>query len=562
MSVVTPTILSMGKPMPVTYEVVSLEINRAVNRIPTAQIVLLDGDAAQQIFAVSDSDFFEPGKEIEIKLRYEGAPQDEATVFRGLVVGQRVEAGRQGMLLTVELKDAAVKLTTARKSEIFRDQTDDKIISAIITGRGLKTGKISATPVTHAQLVQYYCTDWDFILTRAEAQGLLVVVDDGEISLAEIVATGPPVQKFEFGMSEIYNLEFEADAGHQLSGVQSVAWDAKLHTLTQAATAVENTPSPGNLHGHALATALGTEATVQTNPVPLPPKELQAWSDGALARSRLSLIRGHVETAGLGKIKLLDVVEIAGVGDRFNGKTPVTALRHRLDGDGWRTQIHVGLASARFATRPQIADVPAAGLLPGVNGLQIAIVDAFEEDPDKEFRVKVRLPGIDPKAGSLWARLATPDAGNERGYFFRPEPDDEVIVGFLNDDPRQAVILGALFSAKNAPPKSVATLSQENVNKAIVSKKGTTIRFVDDEKASLVIETAGGNQVLLDDDKGQIRLADQHGNTIVMDEEGIVIKSAKKLTLEADGDLEIKAKGAQLNASGNVAIKGAKVDIK
>ena len=35
----------------------------------------------------------------------------------------------------------------------------------------------------------------------------------------------------------------------------------------------------------------------------------------------------------------------------------------------------------------------------------------------------------------VWARVATLDAGNDRGTFFRPEVDDEVVLGFFHDDP-------------------------------------------------------------------------------------------------------------------------------
>jgi phage protein D len=132
MSIVTTTILSSGKQIDPTNEILSIDITKEANRIPHAQIVLIDGDAAQQRFAISDTDVFKPGAPIEIKLRYEDAPDTEASVFKGLVVAQRVEANARGSLLTVELKDTAVKLTLTRKSAVHRDQTDDKIICQII----------------------------------------------------------------------------------------------------------------------------------------------------------------------------------------------------------------------------------------------------------------------------------------------------------------------------------------------------------------------------------------------------------------------------------------------
>jgi Rhs element Vgr protein len=548
MSLVTPTILSAGQPLNPAYELLGLDITKEVNRIPYAQLVLLDGDAAQQQFALSDADFFKPGQVIEIKLHYPNESSDQATtVFKGVVVGQSVSADAQGSLLTVELKDAAIKLTAARKSVIYRDQTDDKAIGQIITNSGLKKGKIEATQTQHQELVQYYCTDWDFILARAEANGLLAVVDDGVISLVKLAIEGEPKHKFEYGRSEIFSFDMEADGGRQYPEVQSVGWDIKGQKLTAPAKARSFRLAQGNLDGAKIAKAVGSETYRLTTLVPLAPKELQAWSDAALARSRMAMIRGYIAVPGSSQIKLLDVIGISGIGKRFDGKTLVTGLRHRVDQHGWQTDVQFGLSPERFAERFDIADAPAAGLLPAVHGLQIGVVSQFEEDPAKEFRVKVALPGFGDKVESVWARLASPDAGKERGYFFRPEAGDEVVIGFFNDDPRQAVILGALYSSKNPPPKAVSKLAKENKDKAIVTKKGLTIRFFDDAKSALFIETPAANKIVLDDNAQTIQITDQHGNKVTLSKDGITIQSAKDLKIEASGKIEIK---------------GQKVDVK
>lgn len=545
MSVVTVTILSSGLAMDTTYQILSLDIAKETSRIPWAQIVLIDGDAAQQNFAISDTEFFMPGKEIEIKLRYEDEPGQEATVFRGIVLGHRVEAGPDGSLLTVDLKDAAVKLTRLRKSAVYRDQTDDKVIGSLIANAGLKKGKLTATNVTHKELVQYYCSDWDFMLSRAEANGLLVVANDGHISLEDIAIGGMAKHAVTYG-DNMLSFEIEADAEHQYGSVDSIAWDVKKQKLTAAVKAKEFSLAQGNLKAKSMAATMGADKALLVSPIPLGAQELHAWSDGVMARSRMAMIRGRVAVRGIPNIALMDVVEIKGVGKRFNGETVVTGFRHRVEGGSWQTDFQFGMPPERFAERPDIVDVPAAGLLPAVNGLQVGIVDKFEEDPDKEFRVKVNLPSIDASKGVVWARLASPDAGKGHGYFFRPEPGDEVVVGFFNDDPRHAVILGAMYGSKNTPPKDVSKLTKDNFKKSIVTKKGTTIEF-DDEKVTVFIQTPGKNKILLDDDKKAVVLSDQHGNIVTMDDKGIVIKSAKDF---------------KIDASGNVEIKGAKVDVK
>lgn len=545
MSVVTVTILSQGQQMDLAYEILSLDIIKEINRIPEAQLILIDGDAAQRNFSISNTAFFEPGKEIEIKLRYEGTPDE--TVFKGPVVRHGVEAGESGSVLTVEMKDAAVKLTHTRKSIVFHEQTDNEIIGQIIQDAGLEKGSIEATEPKHPEILQYYATDWDFILSRADIQGLIVITDDGEISLQKIAVNGQPKLTFEWGISEIYNFEIEVDASHQYSGLEGIAWDLKKQERTQAKQAEAFELSQGNLDGGQIAETIGFDTYKLSHPVPLDTKELQAWVDARMARSRMSMIRGRIAVAGFTDIKPLDVIEVKGIGERFNGKTFVTGIRHQVNESGWQTDIQFGLSPDWFCRQENIEDVPAAGLLPGVSGLQLGIVGAFEKDPEKEYRVKVILPAIDEENGAVWARLLSPDAGKDHGYFFRPETGDEVVVGFFNNDPRQPVILGAMYGSKNTPPEEVSELTEENIKKAIVTKKGTKIGFVDKEKASVFIETPDSNKIVFDDDAQMIQVTDQHGNSITMDKNGIEIKSAKDV---------------KIDASGNVEIKGQKVDVK
>lgn len=547
MSVVTPTIFSGGQSMDKSFDVISIDIIKEVNRIPSATIVLLDGDAALQKFIISDDAFFEPGKKVEIKLRYEGGPGKETTVFSGLIVKHGVQAGEFGSMLTVELKDAAFKLTRARKSAVYKDKSDSTIIGDLISKGGLSKGVLAMSPTTHAEMVQYGCSDWDFMQTRAEACGLLLVADDGVISLRKIEITGSPKHHFEFGISEIYDFEVEVDANHQYAEIESIAWDLKTQKLTKASKAKAFSLAQGNLKVDSIAKALGAASQTLSSPVPAEPKALQAWADGSLAKSRMALIKGYISVPGFADIKTMDVMELAGIGKRFNGKTLVTGVHHRVDQEGWRTDVQFGLSSERFATQKNVSDVPAAGLLPGIHGLQLGVVAAYKEDPAKEFRVGVILPGLGASAEPVWARLASPDAGKERGFFFRPEAGDEVVVGFFNDDPGQPVILGEMYGSKNTPPKKFATLSDKNLNKGIVTKTGTTISFLDDEKSAVFIETPGKNKILLDDKDQLITLSDQHGNVIKMSKAGIEIKSAKDFIIDA---------------SGKVEIKGSKVDVK
>ncbi|WP_437575246.1 type VI secretion system tip protein VgrG [Sorangium sp. So ce887] len=543
MPAVTPTILSNGKPMDPAYELLSLDIRREVDRIPQAELRVRDGDAAKQAFAISDTGFFEPGAKIEIKLRYEG--EADQCVFKGMVVRHGVEAGDDGSVLVIGIKDAAVKLTTARRSAVFREMTDEAIVKELLEAASVEVGTIDEPKPEHAEMVQYHSTPWDFILLRAGALGLLVVVEDGKVSLRKTAVKNAPKHCFDYGISEIFDVEIEADAEHQYRAVESVAWDPKEQKPTDPLKAKSVRTTLGNLDGGKLGDAVGNGTCTLSHPVPVAAEELQAWADARMARSRMALLRGRIAVPGFADIGLLDVMEVEGIGKRFNGTTLVTGLRHRVDASGWRTDVQFGLSPEAFSRKEDIRDTPAAGLLPAVSGLQIGVVAGFEEDPDEELRVKVILQGVDAKEGKgVWARLATPDAGEARGYFFRPEPNDEVVVGFFNDDPRRPVILGALFGSKNAPPDVMGKPSGKNDKSGIVTKFGTKITLLDPdkEKASVSIETANKNKLVIDDSAKSILLSDQHGNSITMGEKGIEIESKKDLNLKIDGTVTITGK--------------------
>jgi uncharacterized protein involved in type VI secretion and phage assembly len=218
-------------------------------------------------------------------------------------------------------------------------------------------------------------------------------------------------------------------------------------------------------------------------------------------------------------------------------------------------------------------DKPSAGLLAAVNGLQIGIVTQLESDPDGESRIKVRMPIISSSEDGIWARRSTLDAGKERGSFFLPEIGDEVIVGFINDDPRDAVVLGMIHSSGLAAP---LTASDSNPQKGFVTRSKMKMIF-DDEKKSFTLETPAGKKIIVDEDAGVIKMMDENQNSLVMDSNGITIQSNVKIEIKATQDLkmeglnvDLKAQAkfaaeasaaAEVKASGSLTLKGATVMI-
>ena len=569
----TFTVLSNGEAISEEIGIHSILVTRSVNRIPTARLVVFDGSVAQQNFEISSGDLFVPGAEIEIKAGYHS---DEDTIFKGIVTSQSIKAkNRKPAKLVVEMKDEAVKMTIGRKSRYFEDITDSDLMETLVTDYGLDFEIRKNSPdVTHSEMVQHDVTDWDFLITRAEANGLIVIVDDGKILVVQPDLTDDPVVQLSYGQNI---LEFEAgmDARDQYAAVKSIGWDMAGQEVAEREADDPGLDEPGNISAADLSEVAGPDEIVLKHTGNIPAEELKAWADAQLLRSRLAKIKGRVKTVGFGSIKPGDVIELAGFGDRFNGSAFVSAISHRVTNEaGWFTETEFGLDKQQFTEIfNDIADQPAGGLIPSVNGLQIGIVTAISDDPDGEERIKVRIPVIDNENEGVWARLATTEAGDTRGFVFRPEVDDEVVVGFLNDDPRDPVILGSLFSSAKPAP---VTAEEENNLKGITTRSGIKLIF-DDDKSGVTVETPDGNKMVLDDDAGAIQIEDSNGNKFSLSSDGITLESASDISIKATGDVKIEginvnikaqaeykaegSAGAEMSTSGQAVVKGSVVMI-
>lgn len=188
-----------------------------------------------------------------------------------------------------------------------------------------------------------------------------------------------------------------------------------------------------------------------------------------------------------------------------------------------------------------------------IYGVVVGIV-TDNQDPEGLGRVKVQFPWLASDAESTWARIATLMAGNDRGSFYVPEIDDEVLVAFEHGDLRYPYVLGALWNGKDKPPETNA--DGANNKRLIKSRSGLTL---------LLDDTAQGEK---------IEIADKDGhNKLVVD------MAHKKITITSEGDMELtasqgsitlKAKTIQINSSekldvqatGTLNLQGQTVNIK
>lgn len=182
-------------------------------------------------------------------------------------------------------------------------------------------------------------------------------------------------------------------------------------------------------------------------------------------------------------------------------------------------------------------------------GLYPALVTDIK-DPDNQGRVKVALPWApDPQGGryEAWARLATLMGGNNRGTWFVPDVNDEVLVGFEAGDPRRPYVLGALWNGSDTPPETMDGAGR-NAKKVIRSRNGIVVTLDDtDGQETLTLETPAGQKVTLKDGPGSIEAQDSNGNSLKMEASGITVNAAAKVTITAS-TAEISASMLTVNA--------------
>jgi Rhs element Vgr protein len=554
------TVLIEGSEMAKDYPLLSIRIIQEINKISVAKLVLVDGDPTIPNFKISESGDFDPGKNIEIKLGYH---QKEDSAFSGVVVSHdlrvRSNGGIKSSELIVTCKDTAFAMTLTRKSKNYVKKKDSDVIAEIINGYSGVTNKIDATTVEHPNLVQFNCTDWDFMLSRSDANGLVVINDQGKLTVEKPDLSGTSVLKYNYG-SDVISFTGEMDSAKQLDKVEFQSWDSEKLALVKSSGSEPSSDNPlGDLSGKKLAEVHNKQNLELYTSIPEDTNLLKSWADAHILHSRLSKILGFVSSVGTTKAEVGKLIDLEGFGTHFNGKAYTTKVVHHFERKFWGTEVGFGLRHQTYTERGEIEGPSALGMLPGISGLHIGKVKKIDGDPKSEYRVQVDIPFIEESGEGIWARLGQTHATSDAGFYFYPNVGDEVVLGFVNNDPRHAVILGSLYGKKN---KSPFTPEAENKDKGIITKNNLKITF-DDKDKILILETPGGQKISLDDKGKSLKIEDQNKNSILLDSAGITLNSDKDITLKAGGKINITSKGVtEVKSSADFKANGINVTIK
>ena len=549
-----------GTRIPDIIEVQEIQLDMEINRISSATLVIIDGGAigsGEDVFGNSEGKIFVPGKEIEITLGYDNSRE---TAFKGLITAQRLRVRSGSSQLIISCKDKAFEMTKVRSNAIFHDKTDSEAIKSIVGGHSGFNLKLDQTKEKIPANMQYDCTDWDFVLMRAEANNMVVTTHQNNLNIQKIDFSKEA--NFEIDSTQfVREIDLNLSSEDLVSEVGITAWDSHSQKEQTVTIALSDGLAQGNLSANNIATQVGSKAAAISSSAPLTEAEMKLMGASIISKSVMAKIEGTITVPGTTAILAGDIIKLSGFSARYNGKAYITRVSHELAEGEWVTTLTVGAPKKFYASLPDVMSAPASGILPAANGLQIATVKKIIEDPLNNFRVLISLPTLKGPGllGGVWARLAVPYATENAGFFFFPEIGDEVIVSFIDNDPRFPVITGSLYSS-NRPPAE--TPEEGNLYKSIRTSSGIQIRF-DEQDNILDIQTPAGSSIQLNDTEQSIVVKDLHQNSLTMNEDGLSLVSVKDISLSAQGDIKLDATGEiVLEATGDLTATGVNVDVQ
>jgi uncharacterized protein involved in type VI secretion and phage assembly len=520
-----------------------------------------------------DSHPLQPGAALEIRM---AAVEEVAPVslFTGEIVALEPEFTEGQCIIAARAYDRGHRLNRNRRSRTFQNQTAEDMVKAIGQAAGLSAGTVEATSAVHPFFQQSMETDWEFCWRLAAMFDFEFFVDDRKFSFRKrkrgaVAATlnwGEELLSFKPRMSAVGQVSQVRVANHDPKSRQDLVGVA---TSSQPATTAQAASTRNSVIGMLAGGSVTVADRVVTSA-----NEATKLAQGTLDRLSSSFVEAEGKAFGNPKVCAGATVKIDRVGS-FSGEYVLSQTTHTFrGGSGYTTSFVISGRSAHT-----FADLVRSGNgKPGwASSLVIGIV-TNTNDPDGMGRVRVKFPALGDDIEGWWARIATLNAGPERGVFMLPQVNDEVVVGFEHGDPRRPFVLGCLYNGSRAkPPADLKDPSNER--KALFGVKTDHEVFVDGkqkmtlrtgEKMTVEVNRNGKNGTgdYLLDAKGNITEKAAQAVKIEANQtidlkanQSVTVKGSGTVTVESAASLTLKGATIDIQASGPLTLKGAIINI-
>jgi uncharacterized protein involved in type VI secretion and phage assembly len=443
--------------------------------------------------------------------------------------------------------DLSHRLHRGRHSRSFQNMKDSDIVERIAREAGLDT-ECDNTGEPREYVFQENQTNMEFLRELSVRYGFELFVQDGTLHFSNPEQRGDELTLR--WLKDISGFNVRVTSAQQVSEVEVRGWDYEnKRAIVERANAEKTITDTKNGKGSQAASKFkGTQPKMMVVDHPV----FKADEAKRIAQSLCDELGGEFVYAdakmdgnGNPEVRPGRVVKLEEMG-KYDGKYYVTQARHTYYEKVYHTDFSIrGLRDGGMLSML----TPPVHLQPGQT-LMVGIV-TNNKDPKAFGRVKVCLPTLTEQHESNWARVVSLGAGTGRGFDCLPEVDDEVLVGFEHGDIHRPYVIGGVWNGKDKPPEKVNDSVQGGKVRlrTMKTRKGHQLQFVDEDKGSsktgIYIETAGGHKIKVNDSDRQIEIETSGGHKLKMDDRGqsIQIRSTLNLSIEAQGNIDIKANG-------------------
>lgn len=506
------------------------------------------------------------GKEVEIRARTgEEQGGQEGTLIQGEITALEPNFSGEGRTtLLVRGYDKSHRLHRGKQTRTFLQVSDSDLASRIAREVNL-TADVDTTNITYDYVLQNNQTNMEFLLARAERIGYQVYAAEGslyfkagdysqrggpELSLGETLRTFRPCWK----------------ATHQADQMTVKGWDPKgKEAITGQATPNRSLNQGGMMQtgGDTANRAFGSAEAVVVNQPVFTTDEANALATGLSNDISREFVEAEGVCAGDPRVKAGWKVTIEGVGRRFSGEYFVTSATHVYNESGYETTFSIsGRHPNTFSHLLESGNGQGRGLIQGVATGMVTNLN----DPDNLGRVKVKYPWLGDDIESDWLRIASPMGGNERGFFYLPEVNDEVLIAFEHGDAHRPYVVGALWSNTDKPPKpNNQVVGDGKVNERILKSRSGHIVIFDDsdgQEKIIIRDKTEKNEIEIDSTQNSMTIK-VDGDFTVEAKGKITLKSTQDMSLESQANGNIKTNSnLSIEATGNGTVKGVQLTLE
>ncbi len=508
--------------------------------------------------------------------------------FNGMVTGvtQRV---REEVFTQygLELAPTMWKLTRNTNSVIYQQQSVVDILKAVFSGYEVDFTKLG-TYQPREYCVQYRETDFNFASRLMEEEGIFyffehtssthkMILGDSPQAFAAIAYQPDVIYETAAGGGRPEDRILAWEKAQDLRSGKSTLWDYKFEMPTKNCEAVAQT----------LETVQAGTITHKLNAGTNSAWELYDYP-GAYAKrfdgidksggdqasnlqkifddnTRTVKLRMEAETAGAMTILGQGVHTAFTPGYTFNltrhftdnGEYSLLAVEHEArqslgQDEDFRYHNSFRAIPGALPYRP-----PRITAEPFVHGPQTAVVvgpSGEEIFTDKYGRVKVQFPwdrkGQKDATSSCWLRVATHWAGKQWGAVHIPRIGQEVIVGFLEGDPDQPIIIGSVYNADNMAPWTLPDNKTQSGIKSRSSKSGGSANynevFFEDKMGAEMLRIHAEKDQMHEVENDDAQWVGHDRTTKIDNDETRTVKGKQTITITGDQTLEI-TQGNQTN---------------